>query len=96
MCGDRFPLPLTQQVGREALWSRVDLRGVLPAEQNQVVVLRLSASLIVGIHRGPCGCRQWCPDRSSGVVILVEDTAESILQPDVKVIELAWVGDRWR
>ncbi len=45
------------------------------------------------VEARPCRCRQWCPRTSSGVVVFVEDAAESILSPDVKVLDWVWVGD---
>jgi hypothetical protein len=40
-----------------------------------------------------CRCRQLSPSRSGGVVILVEDAAESIWSSDVEVLQRVWFGD---
>jgi hypothetical protein len=42
-----------------------------------------------------CGCRLLCPCRSCGMFVLVEDAAESVASEDVKLLELAWFGERF-
>jgi hypothetical protein len=42
----------------------------------------------------PCGCREPRPRRSSGVFVLVEDSAQAITPMDVKMLDRGWVGDR--
>jgi hypothetical protein len=56
-------------------------------------VLAQVAALLDGA-RGPCGCREPHPRRSSGVFVLVEDSAQAIMPMDVKMLDRGWVGDR--
>jgi hypothetical protein len=66
-------------------------------------------TVAVGCHSGavvdPSACpgasrRLWVPKTrpcsSSGMCVLVEDAGESVLSPDVEVVESAGVGDRLR
>jgi predicted ATPase len=41
-----------------------------------------------------CGCRKPCPHRSGGVLVFVEDAAESIVSSDVEVVESVRFGDQ--
>src|SRR4051812_38348010 len=42
----------------------------------------------------PCGCRLLRPCRSCRMAVLMEDAAESVSPEDVKLVELAWFGER--
>ena len=51
--------------------------------------------LILDPRRARCACRKLRPCWSGGVVVLVEDAAQSLSSVDVQVDDLGLVGDRW-
>ena len=62
---------------------------------------RRDAQFLVGTGRAAgqplgCGCRQSRPCRSSCMCVLVQDAGESVLSPDVEVIQSARICDRFR
>jgi hypothetical protein len=52
--------------------------------------------MIAGIQKDPVGAENFHPCWSGGVVVFVEDVAESVSSSDVEVFECVWVGDGLR
>src|SRR5207244_2808183 len=48
----------------------------------------------VGCSPSACRCRKCRPGRLGGVLVLVEDAAESVMSSDVEVLDLVQFGDR--
>lgn len=45
------------------------------------------AGFRLGAHRQPCRCRECHPGSSGGVLVFVENAAESIAASDIEVVE---------
>jgi hypothetical protein len=93
--GDRVVALVEPTVGRVSQTSRGRV-GVLALRGETVAGQRSAAAPAGHVQtvQGPCRCRKPRPGSSGGVLVFVEDAAESVVSPDVEVVESVRLGER--